>query len=372
MEERFFTARAFEEGQPDKVADILADTILDEYLKEDPETKADIKVVITKSSVNVYGELTSSVEINLDRVVRDTLKEIGYEDQNSGIDPYKCEINKFLQKQSQDIARSLHPKDGDDIPASDLGVVYGFASDEEINYLPKALNLANSLAKRLTFVRKSEVIEGLLPDGQVSVIMEYLHDVPQRISTIILSAHHKANVDIDWLRVELTEKVVNNICKKEIDDNTKLLINSGGRFVLGGPAADIGMSGRNIENETYGGFARYGGLSFAGRDPKKVNRTTALIARQAAVNVVNKRLASKVEVYVGYAFGVVNPVCIDVETFGTAVCDEREIIDYVNMNFDFSLTPAIMAYELQKPIYKDLALNGYWGRHGFLWEKPLL
>jgi S-adenosylmethionine synthetase len=258
MEERFFTARATDEGQPDRAADIIADVILDEYLKVDPETKADIKVTLTKNRVYVFGEISSSKEPDIEKAIRTGLKEIGYEDNKSGIDPYKCDIVQNIQKQSQDIARSLHPRDGDEIPASDTGMIYGYATNEDPNFLPRAYNISDQLCKRLSFVRKSGVIDGLLPDAQVCVTMEYLHDIPQRIASIVLTSHHKADVDLDWLRMEISEKVISNVCKKNIDSNTKLLINPGGRFIIGGPAADTGVSGRRVENETYGGIARYG------------------------------------------------------------------------------------------------------------------
>jgi S-adenosylmethionine synthetase len=369
MEERFFTVRSVEEGQSDRLSDLVSEAVLDGYLKIDPETKADIRVLINKHSVKIFGEVTSSANPDIEKIVRQVLKEIGYEDSITGIDPYKCTVNVDLQRQSQDIARSLHPQDGDEIPASDTGVIYGYANNEDINFLPIGYNLAMKLSERLTFVRKSSVIEGLLPDGQVAVTMEYLHDKPMRISSVILASHHRADIDLDWLRMELTDKVVNSVCKKYLDSNSKILINPGGRFVIGGPAADVGMSGRRVENETYCGFTRYGGLSFSGRDPLKINRTVALKARMAAIDVVRKRMCDKVELYIGYAFGVINPICLDVETFGTSMYDEREIIDYINMNYNFGITSIIRDFDLMKPIYKELSLNGYWGNISNHWEK---
>lgn len=344
-------------GQPDKVCDIIADAILDEHLKQDHHSKCDINVTMNKDLILINGEVSSSATVAIEKIVRDTLLEIGYVDAASGIDPYKCEVLEKLQRQSQDIGRSIYQADSKILNAGDLGTVYSYASNETPEYLPLPYLLAYKISRRLTQVRQSGVVPSLLPDGQVQVTMDYEGDKPVRIDSVVITCHHKADADTDWLRMEISESVVNAICKEWTDSSTKILVNTGGRFIIGGPTGDTGMSGHLIENETFGGIGRYAGCTFAGKDPSKFNRTVALQLRECAKDVVSNKMASQCLVHATYAIGVAEPIAFDVDTQGSNNVDEDEIIKYLRENFSFTIAEVVKNLDLEKLCYKDFTVN---------------
>lgn len=357
MNRVLISSQVVEIGQPDKVCDIIADSILDGYLKQDPRSKCDINVSLTRDLVLVSGEVSSAGSVQIEKIVRDTLREVGYIDASIGIDPYTCEIIEKIQRQSQDIARGIYQTESKIMSAGDLGTIYGYATNETAEYLPLPYLLAYQISKRLTHVRQAEIVKSLLPDGQVQVTMDYEGDKPTRIDSVVVTCHHTPDADTDWLRMELSENVVNTVCKKWMDSNTKILVNTAGRFIIGGPAADSGMSGHLIENETYGGIGKYGGSSFAGKDPSKINRTIALQLRECAKDIVMNKMASKCEIFATYAIGIAEPVAFDIDTLGTSNVDEGEILSYIKKNFSLSIIDVVKKLRLEQVSYKEQTIT---------------
>ncbi len=357
------------EGHPDRVCDIVCDALLDEYLKEDPNSSVDIGAMLMKNRIILAGEVTSSAKFDVDSTVRKVLKSIGYTDEKFGLDAHKVNIEKHFKKQSQDIARGINADDKSDQGAGDIATVYGFATDYSNNYMPTSLEIAWSIADRFREVFLSGIIEGIGPDGKVQVIMEYDELRAVKIEAIIIAVQHLPEVDSEWLRMEIMENVVNVVCRGYTCANTKILVNTAGRFLLGGPVAELGMSGTKMDMYTYGGFANFGGNTFSGKDPYKIDRTGSLMARKVARYIVEQGMAEKCEIMASYAIGLVDPIVVDIDTFETANDDEEEIKKIIQEAFSFSTTEIVETLDLLNPIYQNLSKYGHFGRDDLEWEK---
>ena len=371
-----FTSESVTEGHPDKLCDYISDSVLDECLKQDKNSRVACETLASKGEVYITGEITSKANIDIEQIARNTIKEIGYDNANLDIDYKTCKITVNISKQSSDIAmgvdKSLEDKEGENAHsegAGDQGIMFGFACDETDELMPLPISLSHRLAKKLTEVRKKEKIVGLRPDGKVQVTVEYDDGKPLRVDTVVLSTQHIDNKDIDELRKEVKEKIIFKVIPENlIDENTKYYINPTGRFVIGGPLGDSGLTGRKIIVDTYGGYARHGGGAFSGKDPTKVDRSASYMARFLAKNIVANGYAKKCEIQLSYAIGVAKPVSIFVDTFGTETIPSTEIISKVEK---FDLTPrGIINYlDLQRPIYKLTTNYGHFGKENLPWEK---
>lgn len=374
---RFFTSESVTEGHPDKVCDLIADSVLDAMLEQDPFSRVACEVCANNNFVLVMGEVTTKAVVDVEKIVRDTIKQIGYTKEEYCFNYETCEIKIMLKNQSQDIAlgvdKSFEDKNGDSLGegAGDQGIIFGYACNETESYMPFPIYYAHKLAKKLADVRKSGVISYLRPDGKTQVTVEYDEDgKPTRIDTIVISAQHDENVEYSKLKEDILNYVVNATIPSEfVDENTKYYINPTGRFVIGGPAGDSGLTGRKIIVDTYGGYAPHGGGAFSGKDPTKVDRSAAYMARKIAKDIVREELADKCQIELAYAIGVAKPVSILVETFGTNKIPESEILNKINN--DYNLTPRgiIEALDLRKPIYKQTTNYGHMGKAELSWEK---
>ena len=381
---KLFTSESVTEGHPDKLCDYISDSVLDAYLRQDSKARVACETVAGKGLVLVTGEITSSANVDIEKVVRDTIKEIGYTDENTDISYEKCQVIVNISKQSADIAlgvdNSFESKNSENESkedtavnsegAGDQGMVFGFATDETENYLPMPIYLSHKLAKRLSDVRKNGEIKYLRPDGKVQVTVEYEDDKPVRIDTVVVSTQHEENVDLNVLKSDIKEKVINQIIDKSLlDENTKYFINPTGRFVIGGPLGDTGLTGRKIIVDTYGGFSRHGGGAFSGKDATKVDRSGSYMARFIAKNIVANGLAKKCEIQISYAIGVAKPVSIFVDTFGTGTVSDGEIISIIENNFDLTPRGIINTLDLEKPIYTKTTNYGHFGKDDLSWER---
>ena len=376
---KLFTSESVTEGHPDKLCDYISDSILDSFYAKDPNARVACETVAGKGEILVTGEITSTAEVDIEEIVRNTIKEIGYDNENTDIDYRTCKVHLNISKQSPDIAmgvnKSLEEKNGENViseGAGDQGIMFGFACDETENLMPLPIDLAHKLARRLTYVRKNNIINYLRPDGKVQVTVEYDGHTPIRIDTIVVSTQHLANVDLETLKKDIKEKVIFEIVPKNLlDENTKYYINPTGRFVIGGPLGDSGLTGRKIIVDTYGGYARHGGGAFSGKDATKVDRSASYMARFLAKNIVANGFASKCEIQLSYAIGVAKPISIFVETFGTAKIPEDEIVEKIENNFDLTPRGIINYLDLQKPIYKQTTNYGHFGKENLAWEKVI-
>ena len=357
------------EGHPDRVCDIVCDALLDEYLKLDPDSSVDIGAMLMKNKIVLGGEISSNAKFDIDDIVRKTIKSIGYTDEKFGLDGYKIDIEKNFKKQSQDIARGVNADEVKDQGAGDIATIYGFAMNYSNNYMPTSLEIAWDIANRVREVFLSGIIEGIGPDGKVQVVMEYDEYKAIKIEAIIIAIQHLPDVDAEWLRMEIMENVVNVVCKGYTCENTKILVNTAGRFLLGGPMAELGMSGTKMDMYTYGGFANFGGNTFSGKDPYKIDRTASLMARKVARYIVEQGMAERCEVMASYAIGLVDPVVIDVDTFGTSTEEEEDIKRAIKEEFSFSTAEIVEALDLLNPIYQNLSRYGHFGREDLEWEK---
>lgn len=365
MGKYYFTSESVTEGHPDKLCDYISDTILDECLKQDKNSRVAIEAFASKNKIVVAGQLTTNAKLNIEDIVRNTLKEIGYDDENIDIDYRTCDVDINITKQSSDIAMGV-----DVGGAGDQGMMFGFACDETENYMPFAIDLAHKLSARLTEARKNKEIAYLRPDGKTQVTVEYEDGKPLRIETILISNQHLANVDLNVMKKDIIEKVINKVVdKKYIDENTKIYINPTGRFVIGGPLGDTGLTGRKIIVDTYGGYSRHGGGAFSGKDATKVDRSAAYMLRHIAKNIVANGLAKKCELQIAYAIGIDEPVSIYVDTFETGTVSEEKIIEIIKNKFDLTPKGIINYLGLQEPIYTKTTNYGHFGKKYLPWER---
>ncbi|MCE4966744.1 methionine adenosyltransferase [Staphylococcus chromogenes] len=379
---RLFTSESVTEGHPDKIADQISDAILDEILKGDQNARVACETTVTTGMALIAGEISTSTYVDIPKVVRETVKQIGYTRAKYGYDYKTMSVLTAIDEQSPDIAqgvdRALEYRDNEsdealNIGAGDQGLMFGYATDETDTYMPLPIDLSHKLSKRLTEVRKNGTLEYLRPDGKVQVTVEYdSNNQPQRIDTIVISTQHHEEVELEKIQEDLKEHVIYQTVPKElIDEETKFFINPTGRFVIGGPQGDAGLTGRKIIVDTYGGYARHGGGAFSGKDPTKVDRSAAYAARYVAKNIVAAGLAKKCEVQIAYAIGVAQPVSISIDTFGTGKVSEDILIEAVRQNFDLRPAGIIKMLDLQRPIYKQTAAYGHFGRNDIdvPWEK---
>jgi len=374
---KLFTSESVTEGHPDKLCDYISDSILDSYFEQDPNARVACETVAGKSQIFVTGEISSTVNIDIEKVVRNAIKEIGYDNAETDIDYKTCNVLLNISKQSADIAlgvdKSYEDKDGENVNsegAGDQGIMFGFACDETKELMPLPISLAHKLSKRLTYVRKSGEINYIRPDGKVQVTVEYEDDKPVRVDAIVVSTQHNSDVDLDVLKQDIKEKVINEVVPKELlDSNTKYFINPTGRFVIGGPLGDSGLTGRKIIVDTYGGYSRHGGGAFSGKDPSKVDRSAAYMARYIAKNVVANGYAKKCEIQFSYAIGVAKPVSIYVDTFGTCIIPESEIVQKIEKTFNLTPRGIINTLQLKQPIYRQTTNYGHFGKENLPWEQ---
>ena len=374
---RLFTSESVTEGHPDKLCDYISDSILDSYLAKDKNARVACETVAGKGEIYITGEITSTANVDIEQVVRDTIKEVGYADSEYDIDYRTCKIYINLSKQSPDIAqgvdKSLEDKEGQDVEsegAGDQGLMFGYACDETEELMPLPISLAHKLSKRLTEVRKEKIIDYLRPDGKTQVTVEYDGDKPIRVDTIVVSAQHLPDVDMEVLKKAIIEKVIKpTVPANLLDENTKYFINPTGRFVIGGPLGDSGLTGRKIIVDTYGGAARHGGGAFSGKDPTKVDRSASYMARHIAKNIVANGYAKKCEIQIAYSIGVAKPVSIYVNTYGTNTISEEEIVEKINKTFDLTPRGIINYLDLQRPIYRKTTNYGHFGKKDLPWEK---
>lgn len=381
MKNFLFTSESVTEGHPDKICDKISDAILDEIIAQDPDSRVACETFATTGIITVMGEITTKARIDVQKIVRDTVAEIGYDRAKYGFDATTCAVLSSIHEQSADIAlgvdKSMEAKEGEindglDTGAGDQGLMFGYACDETPELMPLPISLAHKLAKRLTEVRKSGKLSYLRPDGKTQVTVEYVDGEPRRIDTIVISSQHSAEIDAATIRKDIIEQVIlPTVPSSLIDGKLNIHVNPTGRFVIGGPQGDTGLTGRKIIVDTYGGYSRHGGGAFSGKDPTKVDRSASYAARYVAKNVVAAGLARKCEVQIAYAIGIARPVSVMIDTFGTATVAEEKIVAAVNQLVDLRPAAIIKKFDLRKPIYKALAAYGHMGREelGVKWEE---
>lgn len=378
---KLFTSESVTEGHPDKICDQISDAVLDAILEKDPFGRVACETAVTTGMVLVMGEISTHCYVDIPRVVRETIKEIGYTRAKYGFDCDTCSVLTSIDEQSADIAlgvdEALESKKGEmdkieAIGAGDQGMMFGFASNETPEYLPFPIAMAHRLARKLTEVRKNGTLDYLRPDGKTQVTVEYDDNKPVRIDTVVVSTQHSDQVTHDQIEKDILEKVIKTTIPADyLDENTKYFINPTGRFVIGGPQGDSGLTGRKIIVDTYGGYGRHGGGAFSGKDPTKVDRSAAYAARWVAKNLVAAGLADKLEIELAYAIGVAKPVSIEVDTFGTGKVSEEKIVEIIGKVFDLRPAAIIRDLNLRRPIYKQVAAYGHFGRLDLdlPWEK---
>lgn len=381
-ERRLFTSESVTEGHPDKMCDQISDAILDAYLGADPDSRVACETATTTGMVLVMGEISSKATVDIQKIVRETVREIGYDRAKYGFDCDTCSVLVALDEQSKDIAmgvdkalesREFIDKEDEDNGAGDQGLMFGYATDETKEYMPYPIYLAHSLAKKLTQVRKDGTLKYLRPDGKTQVTVEYDEEgKPVRIDTVVLSTQHDEDVTQEQIHKDIKKYVFDEIIPQDmVDENTKYFINPTGRFVIGGPHGDSGLTGRKIIVDTYGGYARHGGGAFSGKDSTKVDRSAAYAARYVAKNIVAAGLAKKCEIQLSYAIGVAHPTSISVDTFGTGKISDSAIVELIRKHFDLRPTGIIKMLDLRKPIFKQTAAYGHFGRDdlNLPWER---
>lgn len=383
MSKRFFTSESVTEGHPDKMCDQISDSILDAIYEQDPQARVACETAVATGMVLVIGEISTQCYVDIPKVVRNTIREIGYDRAKYGFDCDTCAVLTSINEQSADIAlgvdKSLEAKAGEmgeeqiqAIGAGDQGMMFGYACDETPELMPMPITLAHKLSKKLSEVRKNGTVDYLRPDGKSQVTVEYDGDKPVRVDTVVISTQHSADVSHETIEKDMLEYVIKPVIPAELlDSKTKYFINPTGRFVVGGPQGDSGLTGRKIIVDTYGGYARHGGGAFSGKDPTKVDRSAAYAARYVAKNIVAAGIAKKCEVQLAYAIGVAKPVSILVDTFGTAVIPEEKISELISKHFDLRPAAIIKTLDLRRPIFKKTAAYGHFGREDadFTWEK---
>jgi len=367
MRNFLFTSESVTEGHPDKIADQISDAVLDEVMRQDPKGRVACETLLTTGLIVVAGEITTSAHVNYDELARETVKQIGYDNAEYGFDSNTCAVVCTVKRQSPDIAMGV-----DTGGAGDQGLMFGYACDETEELMPMPIQLAHRLTQRLSEVRKSKKVDFLRPDGKSQVTVEYRDGKPYRVDCVVISTQHSDSVSNEDLRNAITEHVIKPIIPaKMLDAKTKFHINPTGRFVIGGPMGDAGLTGRKIIVDSYGGYSRHGGGAFSGKDPSKVDRSACYMARYIAKNIVAAGLAKRAEVQLAYAIGVAEPVSVMVDTFGTAAIPEEKITEIVRQNFSLTPKAIIETLNLRRPVYKPTAAFGHFGRtgDGFTWEK---
>ena len=366
-----FTSESVTEGHPDKVCDQISDAVLDEFLRHDPDSRVAVESMITGGIVFVAGEVSSKGKVDVQKIVRDTIRAIGYDKPDYGFDSDSCSVLKSLHEQSPDISMGVSASANKEQGAGDQGLMFGFATNETAELMPLPITMAHQVSMRLAQVRKKKEISWVRPDGKSQVSVVYEDGMPKRIDTVVVSTQHSPDISMSQLREEVINKVIKPVCDSWIDSQTKFFVNPTGRFVIGGPPGDTGLTGRKIIADTYGGMGRHGGGAFSGKDPSKVDRSACYMARYIAKNIVAAGLADKCEVQVAYAIGVAEPISIMIETFGTGKIREEEIEAQVRKNFEMRPAGIIKALDLKRPIYRETAAYGHFGRNNpsFTWEK---
>lgn len=367
MKNYYFTSESVTEGHPDKLCDSISDAVLDACLKQDPNSRVAIETFATNDNITIAGQLTTTAQIDIEELARNKIKEIGFDNKETDLDYRKCKIVTDITKQSPDIALGV-----DVGGAGDQGIMFGYACDETENYMPYAIDMAHKLSRKLTEVRKEGIVKILRPDGKTQVTVEYEGETPKRIETILISTQHIESASTEEVRNAVIENVIKTVVpSKMMDEKTNIYVNPTGRFAIGGPLGDTGLTGRKIIVDTYGGYARHGGGAFSGKDASKVDRSAAYMLRHIAKNIVANGYAKKCEIQVSYAIGMKEPLSICVNTFGTSEKTEEELVEIIRNKFD--LTPAgIIEYlGLKQPIYSETTNYGHFGKENLPWEKVI-
>jgi S-adenosylmethionine synthetase len=366
-----FTSESVTEGHPDKICDQISDSILDEFLKQDPDSRVAVESMTTTGLVLVAGEVTSIGRTDIQQIVRKTIREIGYDNPEYGFHYDNCSVLESLHEQSPDISVGVTPSGVKEQGAGDQGVMFGYATDETKELMPLPIAMAHKLSMTLSEVRRNKKLGWIRPDGKSQVSVVYEDFKPKRIDTIVISTQHSPEIGLEQLRQEIIENVIKPVCNEWIDNSSSFLVNPTGRFVIGGPPGDTGLTGRKVIADTYGGMGRHGGGAFSGKDPSKVDRSACYMARYIAKNIVASGLAGKCEVQLAYAIGVAEPVSVMVDTFGTSTIAENVIEEKIRDNFDMKPARIIKILDLKRPIYKKTAAYGHFGRNEptFTWEK---